>query len=661
MSSIALILGAIAGMALSGLPAVVSPRGSVVGQRCSVGLLVASCLMGLAAVVRNNLPGDPASELDLAWGLPFGRFAVELHLFGIIFLLPVLIVPALGAIYSLSYWRADEHPATSRRLSVSYGLLTAAMAMVTLAQDSVLFLIAWEVMALSAFFAATAEDDQPEVRRAGWTYLVATHLGTLCLIACFVLLHQGTGTWRLVWLEPGNLSPAATTTAFVLALVGFGCKAGLMPLHVWLPGAHANAPSHVSAVMSGVMLKMGIYGLLRALFVLIEPPVWWGGLLLVIGGVTGILGIAFAIGQQDLKRLLAYSSVENIGIITMALGLAELGLAMQQDTWVLLGACAAMLHIWNHSLFKSLLFLNAGAIIHATGTRRIDQLGGLGQRMPRTALLFAIGAVAICALPPLNGFASEFVLYLGLLQTIGLKGAAGAPAAALGAVALATIGALAVVCFIKLGGALFWGAGRSQATAHAHDPAPTMLWPMVILAGGCVLLGTAPALGVMLLDPADLAAGGEPQGWWRLEPLFMACTVGMMVTLAAGIIAVLVALLLRRRPVGRPVTWDCGYAQPTARMQYTGSSFGDTVVGLFGWALWPRQERPRLRALFPTVAACRTVVLDTVLDRLVLPVLGFCERQSVWLRLLQQGRIQVYLLYILGVVLLLLLWGTYGH
>ena len=288
----------------------------------------------------------------------------------------------------------------------------------------------------------------------------------------------------------------------MLALIGFGFKAGLMPLHVWLPGAHANAPSHVSAVMSGVMLKMGVYGIVRMTALLPVTAVWWGGTLLAVGAITGVAGIAFAIGQHDLKRLLAYSSIENIGIIAMGLGLALLGRSQNRPDWVMLGLGGALLHVWNHGLFKSLLFFNAGAIIHAAHTRDMDRMGGLAKRMPRAMALFVVGAVAICALPPLNGFASEWLLYIGLFRTLGLGGEPGFPAAAMAAVSLAMIGALAVACFVKLFGTVFLGSPRGETADHAHDPSASMMIPMIVLAAGCVCIGLFPMIATGLLENA---------------------------------------------------------------------------------------------------------------------------------------------------------------
>jgi hydrogenase-4 component B len=570
------------------------------------------------------------------------------------------VVPALGSVYSLEYWR-NSTPARpkegSRWLGLFYGMLAGSMALVVIARDGVLFLVAWEFMALAAYFALATEQDKPEVRRASWVYLVATHMGTLTLFALFALWRQATGSFAL---EPAAALPAGLSSAlFVLALVGFSFKAGLFPLHFWLPGAHANAPSHLSAVMSGVLLKMGVYGIVRMTSLLPLPPLWWGGTLLAVGAVTGLLGILLALSQHDFKRLLAYSSVENVGIIALGVGLALLGRSLHRPDWIVLGLGGALLHVWNHGLFKALLFLNAGAILHATDTRDIERLGGLAQRMPQTAGLFAVGAVAICALPPLNGFAGEWLLYLGLFRTLDQ-----APAAALAAVALAMIGALAVACFVKLFGSVFLGVPRSTATAHAHDPQATMIMPMAALAAGCVCLGIFPALAVPWLERAAQTWAQVPENdTAALAPLAPLAPMGWISILGLALLGavgalVLIVRLMRRAPVVG--TWDCGYAQPTARMQYTGSSFGQTLVNLFRFALQPKRHLPDIQGVFPAQANFKSLVPDLVLDRLLLPFTRWAGEWLPLLRVFQQGQTQLYVLYVLMILIVLLAWAAVG-
>jgi hydrogenase-4 component B len=655
-----MILLAIALLGLSGLPACGLSARSAAGQRLTVALLLIGSGLGLAGVLV-SLGGTVPLSMEMPWNLPWGRFAVGLDALSAVFLLPVFVVPALGSIYGLGYWRQSEHQATGQRLGLSFGLLAGSMALVVVARDGVFFLIAWEIMALSAWLAATVNDDEPEVRRAGWIYLVATHAGTLCLIALFALWRRATGDFSL---EPAALLPGPMANAlFVLAVIGFGFKAGLMPLHVWLPGAHASAPSHVSAVMSGVMLKMGVYGIVRMTGLIPAPADWWGGLLVAAGAVTGVAGIAYAMNQRDVKRLLAYSSIENIGIIAMGLGLALLGRSLDRADWVVLGLGGALLHVWNHALFKSLLFLNAGAVIHATGTRNMERLGGLARPMPRVAALFVVGAAAICALPPLNGFAGEWLLYLGLFRTLGLDGEAGSPIVAVAAVVLALIGALAVACFVKLLGTVFLGAPRGTAGDRAHDPPASLLAPMIVLAAACLGLGLFPLLAAPMLDaaagawspgsaPAPLLGTLVPFRWLSVAGL---ATIGL-----AGATALIVRGLPRVRLARAAGTWDCGYARPTARMQYSGSSFSGTLVSFFSFVLWPKTMRPVPRGPFPRSVRFRSFAPDAVLDRMVLPLFGVAGRCLPWLRLLQQGQIQLYLVYFVVILLVLFVGGSLG-
>jgi len=661
MLSLWMVLTAATVLALSGLSAYLLPSKSVVGQRAATLLMLIGSALGLGGLALSLGQATPSS-LHATWLLPWGQFAVAIDAISVVFLGPVFVVPALGSIYALGYWKPSEHKDNSRRLGLYYGLLAGSMAWVTIARDGVLFLIAWEVMAIAAFFAATAEEDNADVRRAGWVYLVATHAGTLCLSAMFALWRHVTGSFALEPVSAALAMPAGVAgTIFVLALIGFGFKAGLMPLHVWLPGAHANAPSHVSAVMSGVMLKMGIYGIVRMTALLPTGALWWGGALLAVGAITGVAGIAFAIGQHDIKRLLAYSSIENIGIIAMGLGLALLGRSLNRADWVVLGLGAAMLHVWNHSLFKSLLFFNAGAIIHAAHTREMDRLGGLAKQMPRTMVLFVVGAAAICALPPLNGFASEWLLYVGLFRTLGLGGEVGLPVAAAVAVALAMIGALAVACFVKMLGAVFLGSPRSQVAEHAHDPPASMVAPMAVLAAGCVCIGLFPMLATPLLQDTAQTWAALPDSSATLAALAPARWITAMGLGLVVLIAVIV-LALKKLPradvIAKAGTWGCGYAQPTARVQYTGSSFGQTLVELFKFILWPKNHWPTIHGIFAKATNFWSVVPDAVLDRLVLPLFRVAGRYLPRLRILQQGQTQLYVLYILIIIIVLFASGT---
>jgi len=659
MLSVWMILTAIAVLGFSGLPACLLSSRWAAGQRLAAVLMFVGSAIGLGGAAAAFYNAPPI--LCLSWFLPFGQFIIKIDAVSIVFLVPVFLVPAFGSMYGLRYWKQSEHPENGRRLVFFYGLLAGSMAMVTVAHDAVLFLIAWEIMAISAYFAATAEDDNPDVCRAGWVYLIATHVGTLCLIAMFVLWRHTTDSFTLMSVH--GIPADTASTIFILALIGFGFKAGIMPLHIWLPGAHANAPSHVSAVMSGVMLKMGVYGIVRVTSLLDVTAVWWGSTVLILGAVTGVIGIAFAIGQNDIKRMLAYSSIENIGIIMIGLGLAMLGRAKEQPQWIILGLGGAVLHVWNHSLFKSLLFFNAGAVIHASHTRDIDKMGGLGKLMPRTMVLFAVGAVAICALPPLNGFASEWLIYSGLFNTLGLNGSQGFPAAAIAALPLAMIGALAVACFVKMFGTVFLGMPRCQSAAHACEPPVSMLIPTAVMAVGCICIGLMPMITTGMLNNAVRVWASLPVQTVFVEtaaPLEWITVMGVVLAAVIGVIVLVLKRLPRSKVVGRAGTWDCGYARPTARIQYTGSSFVQMLVNLFTFVLWPKTDRPSIRGIFPADAHFKQAVPDTVLDRLILPVFRISGQYLPMLRILQQGQTHFYVLYILIIVIILLICGTIG-
>jgi hydrogenase-4 component B len=653
-----LVLAAILITAASGVGGLLFRRRSDTGQTLSVLLAVAGCLVGLAGVGLFWSTGE--SELiRYPWPIPQGEFRVQVDGLSALFLVPVFLVPLLGSIYGLSYWRQSEHPTNGRGLRLFYGLLTAGMALVVIARNGLLFLAGWELMALSGFFLVTTEDHDEEVRTAGWIYLVATHCSTLCLFALFALLGEFSGSYTLQPIAGGRLTSGLSWAVFLLALAGFGLKAGLMPLHVWLPGSHASAPSHVSAVMSGVILKMGIYGLLRVTALMPAPPVEWGMIVLALGAVSGILGVAYALGQHDLKRLLAYHSIENIGIITMGLGLALVGRSLDRPAWVVLGLAGCLLHVWNHALFKSLLFLGAGSVIHAMHTREMDQLGGLAKPMPWTACCFLAGSVAICGLPPLNGFVSELLIYLGLFETL-----TGAGRQTLGLIlavpALALIGALAVACFVKVFGVVFLGVGRSEHTESAHESSPSMIAPMLVLTGCCLLIGLAPGVVAGALGQAISAwSPNLPDAEERLRALAPFPSISRAGLFLLGGLCLTWALsrrLASAAPPAKGPTWGCGYVAPSSRMQYSASSFAQMLVDLFGWALRPRRQRPGKLTLFPGASHFHSETPDAVLDRAVLPAFHLGAALAACLRVFQRGEIRLYLLYIVLTLVALLMW-----
>lgn len=654
--SLSLVLLSAALALLAGILGAVLDPGRA-APRAFAALSVASGLAGLGGAVL-VLSGGPGS-------VEAARGALALDALGGLFLVPISVVSALAAVYGLAYWQDHEGTGAGRRLRLFYGLTVAGLVGVVLARHAFVFLISWEVMALSAFFLVATEEDRPGTRPAAWIYLACTHTATLALAGLFALLWATTGSFFLSALPPGVAAAAGGTVLFWLALVGFGLKAGLWPLHVWLPPAHAAAPSHVSALLSGVVIKIGVYGLARFLSLVPDPPAWWGGTLLVLGAASALLGVLAALGQHDLKRLLAYHSVENVGIIVLGIGLGTLGRARGEAVWVLLGLSGGLLHVVNHGLFKSLLFLAAGNVVRATGTREIDRLGGLGARMPRTSLAFAAGAVAICGLPPLNGLVSEWLVYLGLASAAVGERVAEAAVSALAAAVLALVGGLAVACFVKAHGAVFLGAPRGRDGEGASDGPAALTLPMGTLALLCALIGLFPRLLAGPLTRVVQAA--SPGATGRLASAApLGALTGVAWAVAACLLAGAAALLFagRRRRAGAGATWDCGYAAPTSRMQYTSSSFAQTLVGIFGHVLHPRRHAPARPGpadgprLFPERARFESHVPDTVLEGLVAPVVGLADRVAERARLVRTGRAQTYVLYVFLTLVLLLLFAV---
>lgn len=653
-----IVIASVVVLLLAGLPGLLLPSART-GQAVTALLVAMAALGGIPSAILTLLTRQ-TSAWELFWALPFGPAQLVLDPLAALFLLPIFLIGACSALYALRYRPAKG--GYDRVLSGACGLLPGSLALVALAGDSLLFLIAWELMALSCYLLLIADHHHQEVREAGTLYLIATHTGTLLLIALFALLYQLTGSFVLP--ATGSLAAAGPLSGavFVLALLGFGAKAGLMPLHVWLPSAHANAPSHASAIMSGVILKMGIYGIVRTITLFDNPPLWWGLALLAAGTVSAVVGVAFALGQHDIKRLLAYHSIENIGIITMGLGVGVCGLAAGSPVIALLGLAGGLLHLLNHALFKALLFLGAGAVIHAAGSRELDRMGGLLRVMPRTGLLFLVGAVAICGLPPLNGFVSELLVYLALFRQSMAAGGAATVLAALAIPALALVGGLALACFVKVFGVVFLGTARQPLPAEAHEPGWPMLLPMGLLALLCGLIGLVPLLVAPLLEAA---AGWHPllhQGRFGLSdsaPLYWLTVAGIALVGLLLLVAFAYRSRLDRSRCSSAETWGCGYPAATPRMQYTASSFADSLVRLLSPLLRPYGHRPELpqQDLAPARSRFSKHVPEVVLDLWLMPLLRWLQRHSAVLRQLQHGHLHLYLLYVFVTLFALMVWA----
>ncbi len=595
--------------------------------------------LGAALLVLGGAP-------DWEWrhGFAVGGETLHFRLDGLsaLFLALLGLVAGTGAIYAQEYWPEAHYPASAPGGRSWWCGLVLGMGLVLVSANGLHFLIAWELFTVCAFFLITLDRQRREVRKAGWLYLAASHAGTVCLFAFFATLAARTGSWEIGPLR-GRLDCAPL---FWLALAGFGVKAGLFPLHIWLPAAHAGAPSHVSAILSAVAVKMGVYGLIRFSGWL-PAPAAAGWVVTGLGAVSALFGIAFALAQNDLKRLLAYCTVENVGIILTGLGAAMLGAAHGDAPWGRLALAGALLHVWNHGAVKALLFFGAGSVLHATGTREMSRLGGLWRAMPWTASLFALGAVAIAGLPPLNGFVSEWLVCLGLFDAATRPGPS-AWAATPAAMVLAVAGALALATFAKAAAIVFLGAARTRSAEHAHECGALMRGPMLALAALCLALGLAP---VWFWPAIARAAGAWNPAWAGREPpaplAILGPLQGMLALLA---VAAAAGLWWKSRANGwrRGLTWDCGYAHPSARMQYTSGSFAGIAAGWFGWLLRPERRIRRPRGPLPAAASWMERVPETVLERVLGPAGRALLRLSSAARRLQHGRVQAYILYVVA-------------
>lgn len=626
----AMALAALAAGAVSGM---IWPRVWLGATMTGCGALLAAALVVLS--------GGGVSEWHGIF--PIGGELPHLRLDSVsaLFLALTAAVGGAGAAYAHEYWPDHHYPESAPRGRMWWSILVLSMALLLTISNGLHFLIAWESFAIAGYFLIVLENRKPEVRKAGWLYLAASHAGTIGLFAFFSTLAARTGAWDLGPLrERADLAPL-----FWLALFGFGVKAGIFSLHIWLPSAHANAPSHVSAILSGVAIKMGVYGIVRFSGWLPVPP-GAGWVVIALGAPGALLGIAFALAQNDFKRLLAYCSVENIGIILTGVGAALLARSHGDAAWGKLAMAGAMLHVWNHGAFKVLLFFGAGSVLHATGTREMSRLGGLWKSMPWTASAFALGSVAVSGLPPLNGFVSEWMIYLGLFDaSMGKTPPAWAAMPAV--ILLAMAGALALATFVKAGSVIFLGAPRTKIAAHAHECGRWMRAPMVAMGGICLLIGLAPALFWPIVR--RVAEAWNPQ--WSGSPFSAPLNALGWAHPALAILLVTLGFRLWKKTtangLGSGLSWDCGYARPAAKMQYSSGSFAAIAAGWFGWILRPLRKLRRPRGPFPTAAIRLEFTPDTVLEQVIAPVAGSIIRVSTAVRRLQHGRLQSYILYVL--------------
>ncbi len=631
--------------------ALASPRPRLASRLGAGGAVLGSAL-GLVPALQ-VLAGRSLPPVALSWEVPGGSLALGIDALSAFFLVPVFVVGAACAIYGAAYLRPHAHEKLLGLGWLWLVLLLASMAVVATARNGLLFLVAWEAMALASFLLVVFHHERDGVGRAGWVYLVATHLGTAFLLVLFAWLAREAGSLDFEhWSRPAT----GAGWLFVLALVGFGSKAGLFPFHVWLPEAHPVAPSHVSALLSGVMVKLGIYGLLRILVVLGGPEPAWGALLLAVGLASAGYGAVAALAQRDLKRGLAYSTVENVGVIAIGLGLG----AFAGATPVLaLALAGGLLHVWNHALFKSLLFLAAGSLAHGSGSLDLERLGGLLRRMPWTGAGLLAGGAALCALPPWNGFASEFLIFLGSFGALAEAGPASA--AALAAIAgLGLVGALAAAGFVRIAGIALLGEPRSEAAARATESPWAMRAVLLALSAACLLLGAGGAVALLAtLRPVEQILAARVDAAALAEASALLWRVGAVGGALAA--AALALLWLRRRilpaPLARRVgTWDCGYAAPDPRMQYTASSFAEPLTRLFAVVLRLRTDEPPQTgstASPPSPPQRFADAAEGLYGRIFSGVAALARR----VERLQPANTQLYVLYTALAALALLVWG----
>jgi formate hydrogenlyase subunit 3/multisubunit Na+/H+ antiporter MnhD subunit len=596
---------------------------------------------------------DTPDVAVLPLGLPGLPFHLRLDGLSAFFLLVIAAASAGVSAFAAGYFRQGEGTPPGL-LCFEYHLFLASMALVTLADDAYVFMVMWESMALSSFFLVIANHRLPEIRRAGYLYLLVAHVGALAILLCFGVLQANTGDYTFANMRAQQLSPLWASVAFVLALIGFGAKAGIVPLHVWLPEAHPAAPSPVSALMSGVMLKTAAYGLLRVSFDLLHAPLgWWGAVLLALGLATALFGVIFAAVQVDMKRLLAYSSIENMGLLFAAIGLAVVFSAYGMKPMAALALTAALYHVASHAFFKSLLFVGTGAVLHATGERSLGKLGGLIRFMPWAAWLTLIGALAGAGLPPLGGFVSEWLLLQSFLFTPGLPSSFLNMLIPVTAALIALVSALSGYTMVKFFGVVFLGQPREEKLSQAHDTESWERAGMLWLVAGCLLLGLFPSQFIQLIDPVTRLLLGSGIGrevaasGWLLVPVAVdRASYGPVIFLLGLALSLALAYLLVRRfyhgRLRRAPPWDCGYPWQSARMQDTAEGFGQPIRQIFEPFFRMQRELP---SAFDAAPRYRVEVGDHFWYWLYLPVAHAVERLSRLIALLQRGRIAVYLLY----------------
>jgi formate hydrogenlyase subunit 3/multisubunit Na+/H+ antiporter MnhD subunit len=609
--------------------------------------------LALAGLALAALPAAVEAAI-LPIGLPGLPFHVRLDALSAFFLVVLGLASAGISIFAGGYFRAGEGTPPGL-MCLQYHVFLAAMAMVLLADDAYAFMVCWELMALSSFFLVTTNHRIPEIQRAGFLYLLIAHIGAIGILLCFGVLQANTGDYTFANMRAQHLSPFWASAGFLLALFGFGAKAGILPLHVWLPEAHPAAPSPVSALMSGVMLKTAIYGMARVTFDLLGAPLWWwGAIALVVGLATALFGVVFAAAQVDMKRLLAYSSIENIGLVVIAFGLAIVFKGYRMLPLAALAMMAMLYHCANHAVFKSLLFLGTGSVLHATQERNLGKLGGLMRYMPWVAVASLVGVIAAAGLPPSNGFVSEWLLLQGFLFTGELPNPYLRMLVPVFAAGVVLAAALAGYVMVKFFGVIFLGRPREEKLARAHDAGPLERLGLAWLTALCLLLGLFPVEVMKVIDPVaamlvgrGLVQGGHIGGTLLLAPVSPErASYSPLAILGVGLAIVGIAFVTVRRlyhgRVRRVAPWDCGYPWQTARMQDTAEGFGQPIRQIFEPMFRLQRELP---TAFDAAPRYRVTIEDPMWAWIYVRIAAATEAASRYVGALQRGRISIYLLY----------------
>jgi len=649
-----LFFSALAAIMGGGILALLLYRQFAVMKAVGCCMVFVGCLLGLFAALAVLFSSGGSVTASLPW---LHIFTLSFRMDGIsaFFLIPIFLISPLAVLYSFHYL---EKPEYSGRTAINYfftSLLIAAMALVACADNIPTFALSWELMSVSSYFLVVYDFQKKHTRQAGYLYFIFAQGGALFVFAAFALIYSHTGSFEFT--DIAVIPEGMKLAIFILAFIGFGSKAGIFPLHIWLPHAHPAAPSHISAIMSGVMIKMGIYGIVRIYDLLAVPSMFLGQMVLVVGAVTGVLGVVYAMGQHDLKQLLAYHSVENIGIIVIGLGVGMIGVASDTPAMAYFGFAGAFLHVLNHSIFKTLLFMGAGAVLHKTGTKAIDLLGGLMKRMPVTGRSFLVGSLAISGLPPFSGFISEFLIYYGSFQGLHLH-RTGFILSALAIISLAVIGGLATACFTKVVGVVFLGEPRTESAVQAKEAGFTMQLPMVFLAAACLLIGVLPEPFVRLafrgIEDLGSVSGYHPDLFIGLLRN-ISKTAGLFLLLFL-LVWLLRKLLYRRKEVASGPTWGCGFTRPTVRMQYTGASYAASIIDFYRPFVPVKTFYSGIKRIFPGRTTHHTEVIDiaevNIHGTIIKPLFKLLDK----LRWIQHGNIQLYIGYIVLAIVVALVF-----